>query len=850
MMTYEQFAQLPASEKVVFCKVNAVDQFKVWTSEPDLFQTYSKSVPHWVKSVKVNGLLLNESDSKILSPNEFHFDAKNKKLYIRIEDGVAPKTKQIIVTYTFYFSTKSLNLPNDFYNGSKEYVEWDGRIEGIGQIGQQLDEENTGVVLESSSTVNLINKDGFFDDIIDTLIWENQAIEFYSWSPLIPLNMAVKLFSGVIESKSPDADKVTFKVKDFVYRLQNQVRLPLFSETDGNVSPSMIGKPKRRIYGKARQVQTTGIDQILGGYPMPGTISVVQDTKALTGTGTEFLKYLSPEDEVFVTQDDGTTVKISIESITTNLAAVLGDESDFNITNKPAIVKPKSPFRFKNRRWHLAGHKLRSPESTILYPTTSRRFVMDDVDDFEADDIVQINGSDVKIRRLSFNNMILASSLFPVPQSGDLVKKNPVRRVYLGSKELVSGRDWTLTNTTEAIIEIDELAEFNIANARNVGVNLTFTNGSREITTTATVDLRTIIKTNDWIKKNTTVDYFEILQVLEQKIILRTPFTGTTQTTTGSFKSVEVLGDDAMITCDCIGGESMDGSTWITTASDAVKHLVQYDAGFTEVDEEAFTQAKDDCGWMISVVIPESIGDQSPKIRDVITNINDSVFGSLYGNRTQAISFSILNARKPSELNIIRDDDVVSWRSTTEQKIINKVKINYQPFTDIFTGQSGFEVQEYDSEFVNNFIGIQNTDERTAYIYNKQDAEILAQRVAFFNSLSTCKISISAKLSMALNVVNDKIYIEFDRLFKRYGGKDKKKIAIITGIKKDGFNVEVDATDLGNIFNRVPAIAPDTTPSYDAENRDDATRYGFIVDNETETPDTNSEIDLGNNKIG
>jgi hypothetical protein len=32
-MTYAEFAQLPASEKVVLCKVEAVTQYKVWTSQ-------------------------------------------------------------------------------------------------------------------------------------------------------------------------------------------------------------------------------------------------------------------------------------------------------------------------------------------------------------------------------------------------------------------------------------------------------------------------------------------------------------------------------------------------------------------------------------------------------------------------------------------------------------------------------------------------------------------------------------------------------------------------------------------------------------------------------------------------
>jgi hypothetical protein len=96
----------------------------------------------------------------------------------------------MIVTLQMFFSTRPSILPYDLNNG--EQVEWDSRIDTIGSLGQQLDDENTGIVLESSSQISLHNKDGFFDDIFDTLIWENQNIEFYSWSPKIPSNLAVK----------------------------------------------------------------------------------------------------------------------------------------------------------------------------------------------------------------------------------------------------------------------------------------------------------------------------------------------------------------------------------------------------------------------------------------------------------------------------------------------------------------------------------------------------------------------------------------------------------------------------------------------------------------------------------
>lgn len=849
-MNYTEFSQLPASEKVVLCIVRARTQFKLFTEySPGKFY---KITDHFVSGISVDGSALTELDSsEELTAGTFSFNPTTKRLQVYLSDGSDPKQKTLVVTLKFFFSNSPQILPFDLADGDD--VEFDARIDSIGSLGQQLDDENTGIVLESQSQIALHNNDGYFDSIFDTLIWENQTIEFYSWTPQIPLNQAVKLFSGVIESKTFDPDKIVFKVKDFVYRLKNQVSLSVFTDADGDIAPSILGTPKRRIYGKVKQLKTVGIDNVLGGYPLSGTITVALGSTALTGTDTEFLDQLSPEDELFVTLDDGSTVKISIDSITDDGNAVLGDESEFNITNKTAIVKPKVPWRKKNRRWHVAGHKLRSPVSTIIYPTTSRRFAVDTVEDMEAGDVVKLNDQSLTIRRISGKNIIVNSSVFPLPDIGNTIEKSPVKKVFYGSKELVAERDWTLTNFPDAIIEVDPLAEFNIANARNIGVNLTFTNASRTITTTATVDLRTLLKPRDWIRKNsvTELDWYEVLSVSNQTIELRTPFTGATQTTTGKMKNVEVIEDDSLITVDCIGIQtSVAPYKWIKTASDAVKHLIEYDAGFTDIDEESFAQAKSDCNWTLSMVIPASIGSTAPTVRDVITQINESVFGSLYGNQTMQIAYSILNARKPEDLTVIQDHDILSWNSVTEQKIVNKVKINYRPFVDIYTGSDAFETIEYTSNFVDEFVGIQNTDERTIYIYDNEKATIIAQRIAFYKSLSNCKITLKGKLNLAQITVNDKMYIEFDRLFRRYGGNDQKKIAIVTGVKKNGLDVDVEMTDLGNIFNRVPSIAPNTTPSYSDADRDDAVKYGFILDNETLTPDNTSEVDLGNNRIG
>jgi hypothetical protein len=849
-LKYSEFAANTRSEKIILATAEAVDQFKLWTHVTGAI--YSRSVKHFIKSVKVGTLYLVAANGADLAPGEYYFDAKNKTLYVRMSDDSHPKTKNVAAIYKFFFSSAPANLPHDLASG--EVVEWEARIQSIGSLGQQLDDQNTGIVLESSSQLSLINSDGFFDDIFDTIIWENQSIAFYSWSYDLPLSEAYKLFEGVIESKDFSVSAVVFKVKDFVFRLRNKLDMGAFTEEDGVIAPSLIGKPKRRIYGRVKNAKCAGIDNVLSGFPLTGTVSVEMEGLELNGDGTLFLDELSPGDELSVILDSGKIEKLSIDSVVSDTQAILGSDSEVSILEKSAINKPQVAFRKKNRRWHIAGHKLHESVAIITTVINSRRFIVDNIDDFFSDDLVEINGQFVNIKRISGKNIILQQSVFPLPIVGDQFEKVPVTGVYFGDKELITGRDWTLTNNEQdAIIELSDLAEFNIAPTRSISTALSFVNGSRIIEVNGDTDIFELIGPRDWIRNAniSTPGWYEILDTKNQVITLRKPYTGPTQNYQARIKRVDVIRDESLITVDTIGkGTSEAPFRWIRTASAVVKDMVKNDAGFTNIDDTAFDQAAADCRYTISLIAPQSIGDDAPATRDVITKINESVFGSLYGNMSMKIAYSILNARKPESLKILKDDDVLSWSSTSEQKIVNRVKVNFRPFIDVYTGSDAFEVVEYNSDFVDSMIGIKNTKEKTVYLFERGDAIAIAQRISFYQSLSNCQVTLKSKLNLATVTVNDKIYIELERLFKRYSGRDAKKIAIVTGTRKNGTDVEINMTDLGNIFNRIACIAPSDLSHYDQATRDEATRYAFILDNETLTPNIENEIDLGSIRIG
>ena len=126
----------------------------------------------------------------------------------------------------------------------------------------------------------------------------------------------------------------------------------------------------------------------------------------------------------------------------------------------------------------------------------------------------------------------------------------------------------------------------------------------------------------------------------------------------------------------------------------------------------------------------------------------------------------------------------------------------------------------------------------------------MTQRLLFFKSLSSSVVNVKAKMGLSLVNVNDKLLISFDRLFKRYSSTEKRRIGIVSGVKRDGFGTEVYISDLSNCFNRVMCIAPNSTLDYLSASDDDRISWCFITDTDTKTPDLLSESGLGSNLIG
>lgn len=920
-MSYESFANKTRSQKFILCHIESKKQYKVFDDTLD--PVFSRSVDYFVSNVSENGTQLIEAFNNSLSSGQFFYDNINGILYLRTSDDSNPSTKNIFLTHKHFYSNIPINLPHDLDSGYDVY--YDDLINNIGSLKLEIDFENTGIALETDSSINLQNNSGYFDPIFDTHIWENQKASFYSWGQELALNESKLIYSGTIKDKSFSSSEFKLNLRDQLSELKQVLELPKFSSIDGEIDSATNGKSKRLIFGKVDKIKTTGIDKTLNGFAVTGTVTGSADQNLLTGTlsglvtqtfingsgtlflsqlsigdkikiktgfseytyevssipsnilvnitsalsasfslaegrnlevsnniidgiGTDFINEFSPDDKIKVTVNL-VDYEYTIAQVVSPIQILITDEiettfSGYSVTNEPSI-----PYRKKNRKWSISGHKLHEFSCLIVTILSSVTFEVDFIGDIEQGDLIVIESQTYIVTEVSGLKISVNQGLPVTVTSGDSVVKIPVRSVRQGSSQLLADRDYSVTNTTEAIVEISDLAEFNIAKIKNLSISFAFVNGSSIINSLSTdVDMTTVISPRDWIKAKRidAPEWYEVLSVSVTQIILRSNFLGLSGTNTAQLKNPEYIDDNSLITCDCLGLSY--NSEWIRTPSDAVKYIVEQ-IGITNIDLQSFSDSKDKCGFELSLFYPMD-GGNVPDTRSMITDINKSCFGSLYVNNSFELAYSIINSDKPEDIEVLKDDDILSFSVSTKNSIINRVELLYRQSTDTISGSTSNKSISIESDFVNQSSGIKNLLSVTAYLYRDSDAQTIAERWLFFRGLTQSVVKVNSKLNLSSKTLNDKMFLNLSRLFSRYGGGDRLKIGIINSITKDESSTIVQFNDLGNVFNRVPAMAPDSIIDYATSSKDNIAKWGFIVDTLTSTPNPLNDNELGNNLIG
>lgn len=842
MNTFDSFKRLTSSKKFFLAILKPKQRLRVFSVYSG--NIYSVRVNHYVSNVLEDGATLTQASSLgAVSTGEFYYSSVDNILYVNSTDNSNPGSKFTVIEYSKFYS----NIPNNGLThnlSGGDIVEFEARVESVGGISQAIDStDQIGVSVESKTSLVLNNADGGLDGIFDSLSWGNVQADLYVLGDGCPETECRKIYSATIQDKRYSENTISFNLADFTYNLRRPVVLPIYSDADGVVSESDKDKGKKLIYGRVEGVKLTGADKVLSGFELTGTVSGAIGSNAIVGTS--FLSELSPSDTLIINDNS-----YSIESVSSDTSATLSDELVETISGESASLKPAIPYRVKNRKWIISGHKLREPITTITRVISKSKFEVASQDDLFADDVLLINGEYKTVKRVGNNNISLTTSMQVRPVLGDSVKKFAVSNVFFNSDEFTHGRDYTVTNNSGgAYVTIEDTAEFNVAKTRSIAGTFTFTNGSRSVTKTGGGDLEALIKPRDWIRGDdiTHTIYYEVLSITDEStLIIRTPYSGTTDTSTNTkFKSPDYIADGSVVTCNCYGKENADGE-WINTPARAVKDILSM-IGITNINEAAFSLAHDSFRHTLSLLVTK---DRAA--RDIITDINKSCFGSLYTDTNFEVCFSILDSEKPESINSIQSDDTLSFpKVDCKSMIYNKTIVNYRHYeSDRFSGEDGFKRYEYQSDYITNIDGTEKENIIDIYLYDDNASQIMCQRYQLFYSLPQSVVSLGLNLEHIDFNLNDKIWLNLRRMYKRYGQIDNQKIGIISGVKKYYNKIDVEVSDLGNWFARVANIATDTSNDFTAAQTSEKIVNGYIVDNDLEIPDVNSEESVDCNLIG
>ena len=841
LTTYEQFKNQAVSEKIVLVRTEASKRlvgFNLFSGSVYSINGFDVSS---VVGIEQDGTALTEVGTVSLNAGEFYNDRTNRVLYLRSTDSSNPNGKFIALTRHYFFSNAGIKTHIDPANIATAEVEWLPQVVSTSEFGVELDNqqlEQIGNAIDGSGKVDLINDKDFWVPIFDKIIFENKACKVWSWNRLLPSTEAKLIFSGIIQSKNWSDTKISFTLADQLTQLRVPVELDNIGDIVGVRVPdrSLLYK-QRRVYGQVKGHVCLSIDQVTSqGYPLTGTFSVTQNSDVLTGTGTAFLAQLSTGDRIRLSGD---TEDITIgETITSDTVAQLSN--DFprgNFTNVTATIIPSHPKRWINREFFVAHHATREPTTTVTASFGVRTIVVVDGRDIEPGDPLIVGGQVVSVQRISGDKtqIKLAKTLTTPVSTGATVVRPSVSHVYLGDDLLEPSRDYSYDAPTGRIT-LTDTAEFNVSPVKKIRGTTAFTNASRTVTGVGTLFTEDV-KKGDWIRCKSETEFFEVLYVQDETtLFLRTPSTYTF-TDEGQIKSPEVFNESSsVLSCEVLG-KTEDGTKngeFIRTGPQIVKDLLIENGLSAIIEPTSFDLAKEQGQYTLGLVIPAKVSDTKTKTtRDLITEINKNVFGSLIQDLDFNLQYKIFNPRRPSAtLRTVTQADAIGFTIKSEAKrIVKQAEISYQfqeyygpgrgPVNQVSvaTSKAGLYLTKTDKVFQLNTL-----------LTKDDEAVIIARRWAFLLSISSSVISIDSKLQLSDLNVTDIVRLEHPKLYDRVGTSIKTKFAAIQSSRKNGFDTKIELEDLANAFSRCSTIVDVGSPNFDDSTDRDIVLSGYITD--------------------
>lgn len=851
--TYSQFSQAISSEKITLAILEASKRLVAWTNHSGYIYKKISQDFQAISHLKYNSTQLTQvySLSAVVAGTFFN-DRDNLILYVWNTDNSNPASNFMSVTFKLFYSNAPVNAPYDLSTGFEVY--WEPSLKKTSNFGVEIDTiDQQSEAIEGTGTLTLFNDNVFWKANFDKLFFENQDAFIYSWNRQLPITEAKLLFKGKVESKNYSSEAISFRLKDAISILRDAIPSVNISTLYPTYRPllSQYTSKKRIIYGRVKGFRPVNIDNIIDSrYPLTGTIVATLSSTTITGTGTVFLTELSPDDRLDINDTVYTISTVNSDtSLTLTAAYAAATTGSISIDMLPAGRK-----RFINRIWCLSGHVLRQAVPTTLVGSTTNLLNLSSTRDIYSGDKLYVgtlgSGTLVTVSSIVNDSLVRLSTSLPIaPVAGTVVTKPCVQDVRINDIELLFYRDYTV-NPDTGILTLRDDAEINAGDTKQSLKQATFTNGSRNVTGVST-SFKSSFYPGYMIRPVGTTDWYEILSVTDDtNIILRSAFTGSTETDYIQYKTL-IFDNTSILSCE-IMGKTVDGLStgyMLTKGPEIVKDLL-VDAGLTDIlNTQSFIDTQVLTPETLSFTLPATIDEKKiVTYREVINNINRSIFGILFQNNSFELGYDLLRPNAPSVVTRVEESDCIDIRvDSTNKNMVKSVNVQY-------------DNREYDYRVSNSsFVELSSSSDIAQYIFNtnKQktiesvlselaDAQRLADRWSFLLEFSSNTITLTTKLLTADLAINDIIDINHRKLFTRFGGTSTRKLVAIQRIVKSGTEVEIEAVDLSNAFNRV-AICNTNTTSWVNSSEDIRVVSGFISDDDSMIAD--DEDSFWSNKI-
>ncbi len=846
-MNYSEFQNLASSEKIVLATLDASKRLMGWELESgSVYFIEDFNFPKVVR-IEDSGVAYTEAANVgAVTAGKYFHDRTNKRIYLRASDSSNPNSKFIVIAVRFYFSNNPIVLPHDFDEGYEVFFE--PLIQGNSDFGVEIDTiNNSSEAIEGSGTLSLRNDFDFWPANFDKLSFENQDCYLYSYNRELNLDQLKKLFRGKIYDKKYSNQTISFQVRDQLAKLADPIPLETIGDLEERTPTDLSEAKQRMILGRVFGMRPTNIDQVLTGYPITGTVSVSVGSSTVTGSGTSFLAEVSPDDEILI---EGTKVVVATVASDTSLTISKPFDSNVSASGSDASVIPKEPKRWINRVFKVAGHAVREPVTATQSGSTISRLYLDSTDGIYNGDQIYIgslgSGELATVRSVIGSNYVrLATSLANSPAIGTEVRRPAVQSVRIDDLELVYYRDYTFDADT-AILTLDEEAEANISPVYSLGVNMVFTNSSRTVTGTG---FDAFIRPGYLVSVVGETEYFEVLSVdSDTQLTLRTAATFT-DTDIGRYKSFVYDEGTSVLSLDCLG-RTVDGTTTgvlVDTAPGITKLLLNDLDLEDDIEESQFDDAEEIAYQSIGLIVPESFNDtDSITYREVLNKINKSVFGSLIQTSDFKLGYHVLRPRKGTATTRFSEADILKFSlEATNKNTVKTVTLEYlYREYDYLVKKEMFTNISVDNDKATYVLKTDKIRTVRTYLVNQNDAEIMTNRWSFLLSNSTSRLQLTTKLQGSLLEIGNVIEIEHRKMFERFGSTSKSMILMVESVKRDGSNVEIEATDLSNTFSRVACITSQTNDFVSASETEKlyggyiTDQYG-LIDNSPETFETN-----------